>query len=42
LQADRGQGGELLHGRFLVGRFVGEGTQDNFGQFSGHDDGFAG
>ena len=35
LQPDRGQGGELLRGRFLVGRFVAEGGEDDLGCFTG-------
>ena len=42
LQAHRGQGGELLHGRFLIGRFVGEGAEDDLGCFNGHDEEIAG
>jgi hypothetical protein len=32
----------LLYGRFLIGRFVGEGAEDDLRLFGGHDEGIAG
>ena len=38
LQPERGEGGELLDGRFLIGRFVGEAGEHHLG-FVGHGEG---